>query len=158
MKNGKSPGIDSRQVELLKADATTSFLVLADLFAKIWNLLGIPIDRSIRLIHKIPKKGASTIVTTVARHKHLSLFQLISSKVFCRTFLKMIDSAIDPKLRPEQTRFRKGRGCMVRDFPLQNMTEQCIDWMFPCLPTSLSLRKHSTVWKILRAYGHGLPP
>ena len=63
MKNGKSPGIDSRPVELLKADATTSSLVLADLFAKIWNLLGIPIDWSIRLIHTIPNKGASTIVT-----------------------------------------------------------------------------------------------
>jgi len=77
MKNGKSPGIDSRQVELLKADATTSSLVLADLFAKIWNLLGIPIDWSIRLIHKIPNKGASTIVTTVARHNtslHFSSF------------------------------------------------------------------------------------
>ena len=46
MKNGKSPGIDSRQVELLKADATASSLVLADLFTKIWNLLGIPIDWS----------------------------------------------------------------------------------------------------------------
>ena len=90
-----------------KVRASTASLVLADLFAKIWNLLGIPIDCSIRLIHKIPNKGALTIVTTVARHKHLSLFQLISSKVFCRTFLKMIDGAIDPKLRPEQTRFRK---------------------------------------------------
>ena len=77
MKNGKSPGIDSRPVELLKADATTSSLVLADLFAKIWNLLGIPIDWSIRLIHTIPNKGASTIVTTVARHNtspHFSSF------------------------------------------------------------------------------------
>ena len=77
MKNGKSPGIDSRQVELLKADATASSLVLADLFTKISNLLGIPIDWSIRLIHTIPNKGASKIVTTVARHNtslHFSSF------------------------------------------------------------------------------------
>ena len=40
----------------------------------------------------------------------------------------MIDSDIDPKLRPEQTRFRTGRGCIVPDFPLQNITEQCIEW------------------------------
>lgn len=56
MKNWKSPGIDSRQVELLKAHDTTSSLVLAALFAKICNLLGIPIDWSIRLIHTILNK------------------------------------------------------------------------------------------------------
>ena len=43
----------------------------------------------------------------------------------------MNDSAIDPKLRPEQTRFRKSRGCRVGNFPLQNITEQCIEWNVP---------------------------
>ena len=91
-KNGKSPGIDSRQVELLKADTSTSSLVLADLFAKIWNLLGIPIDWSIRLIHTIPKKGASTIVTTVARHNtslHFSSFPARNSAEHSSKWLKV---------------------------------------------------------------------
>ena len=43
----------------------------------------------------------------------------------------MIDSAIDPKLRPEQAIFRTGLACIVRDFPFQNITEQCIEWNVP---------------------------
>ena len=47
MKNGKASGIDSLQVELLKADTTTVSLVLTDFFAKIWNHEVIPKDWSL---------------------------------------------------------------------------------------------------------------
>ena len=53
----------------------------------------------------------------------------------------MIDGAIDPKLRPEQTRFRKGRGCIVRDFPLQNITEQFIEWNVPLFTNFIVFEK-----------------
>lgn len=46
MKNGKASGIDSLQAELLKADTTTTSLVLTDFFAKIWNHEVIPKDWS----------------------------------------------------------------------------------------------------------------
>ena len=71
-----------------KVSATTSSLVLADLFAKIWNLLGIPIDCSIRLIHKIPKKGASAIVTTVARHNTSLYFSSFPARYSAEHFSK----------------------------------------------------------------------
>ena len=57
MKNGKDPGIDVLQAELLKAYSTTASMVLTDLFAKMWNHGVIPKDRSKGLIFKIPKKG-----------------------------------------------------------------------------------------------------
>ena len=53
----------------------------------------------------------------------------------------MIDSDIDPKLRPEQTRFRTGRGCIVPDFPLQNITEQCIEWNVPLFTNFIVFEK-----------------
>lgn len=53
-KNGKIPGIDSLQEELLKADTTTASLVFAN---KIWNHQEIPKDWGMGLIFKIPKKG-----------------------------------------------------------------------------------------------------
>ena len=53
----------------------------------------------------------------------------------------MIDSVIDPKLRPEQTRFRTGRGCIVPDFPLQNITEQCIEWNVPLFTNFIVFEK-----------------
>ena len=37
LKNGKAPGIDSLQAELLKADVCTSTRLLTDLFHKIWE-------------------------------------------------------------------------------------------------------------------------
>ena len=70
-----------------KVGATTASLVLTDLFAKTWNLLGIPID-CIRLIHKIPKKVASTIVTTVARHNTSLHFSSFPAKYSAEHFSK----------------------------------------------------------------------
>ena len=53
----------------------------------------------------------------------------------------MIDSTIDPKLRPEQAIFRTGLGCIVRDFPLQNITQQCIEWNVPVFTNFIMFEK-----------------
>ena len=53
----------------------------------------------------------------------------------------MIDSAIDPKLRPEQAIFRTGLACIVRDFPFQNITEQCIEWNVPLFTNFIVFEK-----------------
>ena len=57
MKSGKTPGINSLQAELLKADVITTSMVFTDLFAKIWNHETISKDWSKCLISNIPKKG-----------------------------------------------------------------------------------------------------
>ena len=57
MKNGKAPGIDSVQAELLKADIVTSSRLLTHLFGKIWEQEVVPKDWSKGLIFKLRKKG-----------------------------------------------------------------------------------------------------
>lgn len=61
MKNGKAPGIDTGQAELLKADINQASKVLTDLFTKIWEHV-IPNDWNKDLIFKLPKKGDLNII------------------------------------------------------------------------------------------------
>lgn len=96
MKNGKAPGINLLQAELLKADITTASMVLTDLFAKIWEYEVIPKDWSKGLIFKVPKKGD---LSNCDNWRGITLLS-IPSKVFCRILLKRIDRAIDVKHRP----------------------------------------------------------
>ena len=56
-KNGKAPGIDSLQAELLKVDICTSTKVQTDLFHTIWDQEEIPKDWGQGLIFRLPKKG-----------------------------------------------------------------------------------------------------
>lgn len=62
MKNGKAPGIDTGQAELLKADINQASKVLTDLFTKIWESDVIHKDWSKGLIFKLPKKGDLNII------------------------------------------------------------------------------------------------
>ena len=51
-------------------------------------------------------------------------------------------SAIDPKkLRPEQAISSTGLGCRVGDVPLQNITEQCIEWNVPLFTNFIVFEK-----------------
>ena len=79
---------------------------------------------------KIPKKGP---LSNCDNGRGIPLLS-IPSKFFCRLFLQMIYSAIDPKLRQELAGFCKGRGCIDQVFALGNITEHFMEWsMFPCL-------------------------
>lgn len=106
MKSGKAPGIDSLQIELLKADIYISANMLTDLFQKIWDEDTIPKDWSKGHIFKLPKKGD---LSNCNNWRGITLLS-IPSKVFCRILLKRVDRAIDHKLREEEAGLRSGRG------------------------------------------------
>ena len=61
MKNGKSPGIDNINAELLKESLSHSTLELTSLFNRIISEQEVPTDWKRSLIVKIPKKGDLTI-------------------------------------------------------------------------------------------------
>ena len=123
LKNGKAPGIDSMQAELLKADIGTTSRLLTDLFCKIWEQEVIPKDWSKGLIFKLPKKGD---LGNCDNWRGITLLS-VPSKIFCRILLKRIEKAIDPTLREEQAGFRRGRGCMDQIFAPRNILEQSIE-------------------------------
>ena len=89
MRNGKAPGIDSLQTELLKADICTSTWVLTDLFHKIWEKEEVPKDWRQGLIFKLPKKGD---LSNCNNWMGITLLS-VPNKIFCRILLKRIDKA-----------------------------------------------------------------
>ena len=123
LKNGKAPGIDSLQAELLKADiVTSSSWLLTDLFGKIWEQEVVPNDWSQGLIFKLPKNGDLGNCHNWRGITLLSVPRKIF-KIFCKILLKHIEKAIDTALREEQAGFRRGRGCMDQIFALRNILE-----------------------------------
>ena len=56
VRNGKAPGIDNIQAEVLKVHMGTAS-VLHHVFNKIWNKEVIPVDWQRIVIVKLPKKG-----------------------------------------------------------------------------------------------------
>ena len=94
MKNGKAPGIDSLQAELLKADVVTSSRLLTDLFGKIWEQEFVSKDWSKGFTFKLPKKGDLGNCDNWRGTTPLS----VPSKIFCRILLKRIQKAIDTAL------------------------------------------------------------
>ena len=115
MKNGKAPGINSLQAELLKADIGSTSRLLTDLFSKMLEQEVIPKDRTKGLIFTLPKKGD---LGNCDNWREITLLS-VQSKVFCRILLKHIDKAINTTLREEQAGFRRGRGCMNQIFALR---------------------------------------
>ena len=79
LKNGKAPGIDSLQAELLKADVCTSTRLLTDLFRKICEKEEVPKDWRQGFIFKLPKKGG---LSNCNNWKGITLLS-VPSKLFC---------------------------------------------------------------------------
>lgn len=135
MKSSKAPGIDSLQLELLRADIYTLASMLTDLFQKIWEDT-IPKDWSKGIIVKLSKKGD---LSSCNNRWGITLLA-IPSKVFCRILLKRVDRAIDHKLREEQAGFQRGRGCIDQIFTLCNM-HPCLEWNKPLYINIIDFKK-----------------
>ena len=103
---------------------------------------------------KLPKKGN---IQVCDNWRGITLLS-IPSNVFCGILLGRIETAIDKKLRQEQARFRKRRGCTDQIFALRTIIEQSLEWNWPLYINFIDFKKadinihHDTLWKILRSY------
>ena len=87
------------------------------------------------------------------------LVEMYPSKIFCRILLGRIETAIDKKLKQEQARFRKRRGCTDQIYALRNISEQTLEWNCQLYINFIDFKKafdsihHDTLWNILTSYG-----
>ena len=119
LKNGKAPGIDNIQVELLKSDigyATTKVKEIIDI---VWRDEKAPRKwRKGRLIVKLPNKGN---LKDGKNWRGITLLSVVS-KVMWRIVIDRIRTGVE--LRKEQAGFRPGRGTTEQVFILRNIIEQ----------------------------------
>ena len=104
---------------MLKADLDISTKIITTFFRFVSDPNVIPVDWTKGLIVTLPKKGNLQFCDNWRGITLLS----VPSKVFCRILLGRLDSAIDMRLREEQARFRKGRGCIDQIFTIRNIIE-----------------------------------
>ena len=94
LKNGKSPGIDNINPELLKESLTISTSELPKLFNRVLEEREVPSDWKRSLIVRIPKKGDLTLCDN---YRGISLL-LVSSKVFCRVIIDRLREGVEETL------------------------------------------------------------
>ena len=80
VRNGKAPGIDNIQAEVLKVDIGTMASALHHVFTKIWNEEVIPVDWQRGVIVKLTKKGNLEVCDNWRGVTLLS----VPGKVLCR--------------------------------------------------------------------------
>jgi len=123
LKNGKAPGIDNAQAELLKADieyATTEVKEITDV---VWREEKTPEKWRKGLIAKLPKKGN---LKECKNWRGITLLSVVS-KVMGKIVIDRIRTGVESKLRKEQAGFRPGRGTTEQILILRNTIEQSIE-------------------------------
>ena len=155
LKNGKAPGIDNIQAELLKADigfATTKVKEIVDI---VWRDEKTPRKWRKGLIVKLPKKGN---LKECKNWRGIALLSVVS-KVMGRNVIDRIRTGVESKLRKEQAGFRPGRGTTEQIFILRNIIEQSIEWQSSLYVNFIDFEKafdsvhRDSLWLIIGSYG-----
>ncbi|XP_056005295.1 uncharacterized protein LOC130050170 [Ostrea edulis] len=120
LKNGKAPGQDGIQAELLKCEANILPSTLTCILENIWITEETPDDWKMGLITKLPKKGD---LFDCNNWRGIMLLS-VTSKVLSRNVFNRITREVDTCLRKNQAGFRKRKSCSDQIFSLRQIIEQ----------------------------------
>jgi len=155
LKNGKAPGIDNIQAELLKADVDYATTKVKEIIDIVWRDEKTPRKWRKGLIVKLPKKGN---LKECKNWRGITLLSVVS-KVMGRIVIDRIRTGVESKLRKEQASFRPGRGTTEQIFLLRNIIEQSIEWQSSLYVNFIDFEKafdsvhRDSLWLIMRSYG-----
>ena len=155
LNNGKAAGEDQVTAEMLKIEKEFTPQILQKIFSQIWETEELPVEWSVGLIVKLPKKGD---LSECGNWRGIMLLS-ITSKVFSRIVLNRMNLAVEPNLRKQQAGFRKGRSCSDHIFTLRQIFEQSQEWNAPLLANFIDFEKafdsvhRPALWNILQHYG-----
>ena len=155
LKNGKAPGIENLQAEMLKADIKYATTKVKEIIDIVWRDEKTARKWRKGLIAKLPEKG------NLNECKNWSGITLLSvvSKVMRRIVIDRIRIGVELKLRREQADFRPGRGTADQIFILRNIIEQSIEWQSSLYVNFIDFEKafdsvhRDSLWLIMRSYG-----
>ena len=155
LKNGKAPGHDGIQAELLKSDIHYTSKKLQVIFNEIWEKEQTPTNWRRGLIFKIPKKGN---LKECKNWRGITLLPIFS-KVLGRIVIDRIKKGIDSKLRKEQAGYRTNKSTIDQIFILRNIIEQSNEWQSSLYIHFIDFEKafdsihRESLWKIMKSYG-----
>ncbi|PIO60121.1 hypothetical protein TELCIR_18389 [Teladorsagia circumcincta] len=137
LRNRKSPGIDGITAELSKAGGSAIEESLVKLFSRCWSRREVPEDWRRGFIVKLPKKG---ILSDCWNWRGITLLS-VPGKTFCTALLRRLRTAIDERLREDQSGFRTGGSCCEQILTLRNIIEQCVEYRQPIFNNFVDFKK-----------------
>ena len=155
LRNGKSPGIDNIQAELLKESETEGIKIIHRLCNKIWRSKEWPEDWKRAVFLPLPKKGDTR---ECANNRTISLISH-ASKVLLHIIAERIREHLENELPPEQAGFRKGRGTRNQIGNLRNLVEKNMEFQQPLFLCFIDYSKafdcvqHGKLWNIMTEMG-----
>ena len=157
LKDGKSPGCDNIQAELIKASGEAGVNIYLSLCRKIWKSRKWPIDWKRAIFIPLPKKGD---LQSCSNHRTVSLISH-ASKIMLKILMLRMKQKLEAEVSRTQAGFRYGRGTRDHIFNLQLLIQKCrevnhdlricfIDYSkaFDCV-------RHNALWNILSRMGFG---
>ena len=149
LKNGKSPGIDNIQAELLKDSDEEGIKIIHRLCNKIWITKEWPADWKKAVFLPLPKKGDTR---ECANNRTISLISH-ASKVLLNVIVERIRDHLEKELPPEQAGFRKGRGTRNQIGNLRNLMEKNMEFrpLYLCFidySKAFDCVLHKQLWRI----------
>lgn len=97
LRNGKAPGQDGLNAELLKTDPEFASQILQPLLRNIWVKKEIPDDLLEGVIIKIPKKGNLRDCNNWHEITLLSIRSKIKTKIIVRRLTEAVDEKLDER-------------------------------------------------------------
>ena len=106
LKDGKSPGCDNIQAEMIKASEEEGIVIYHKLCTKIWESGKWPTDWKRAIFITLPKKGDLQLCSN---YRTISLISH-ASKILLKILMKRIENKLEEEVSKTQAGFRKNRG------------------------------------------------
>ena len=106
LKDGKSPGCDNIQAEMIKASGEEGIDVYHKLCTKIWQNGQWPTDWKRAIFITLPKKGDLQLCSN---YRTISLISH-ASKILLKVIMKRLENKLEEEVSKTQAGFRKNRG------------------------------------------------
>ena len=153
--NGKSPGTDNIQIELLKTIGDEAISTLTALCQCIWATKTWPEEWKHSVYVTIPKKGDAR---DCANNRTIALISH-ASKILLKIIQKRMEPYVERELSEEQAGFRRGRGCRDHIANIRWMMEKAREYQQDLFLCFIDYKKafdcvdNTILWKALRRMG-----
>ena len=155
LKSGKSGGVCSIQVEMVKAGGYTMVQWLKEVFDIAWKCAKTPHEWREAIIVPIYKKGSRD---ECGNYRGISLLSVVG-KIYARVVCDRLRVLTDAVLMDEQGGFRVHRGCVDQIFAVRQVIEKVIEKDKVAYAAFVDLEKaydsvsRSKLWVALKDYG-----
>ena len=153
LKDGKSPGCDNIQAEMIRTSGEEGVKVYHKLCTKIWKTGQWPMDWQKAIFVPLPKKGDLQLCSN---YRTISLISH-ASKILLKIIQKRLENKMEEEVNKTQAGFRRNRGTRDHIFNLRMIIQKfrevnrSLHICFIDYSKAFDCVKHNMLWQTLEA-------